>query len=158
MSAEQHREGGSPIPGIVEIDGAPPTKNLIARLAEGIINGREPIPAVPFSELIPELKKIEDGGGNLREYIEELEERAKTENHNNGRISSAIEKIRSLARHDNQIIVDGHQVGGRTTAIVVAVGTLVVGAGIFLRLDHAPTKPRPKKEEPKSAGGLRHQS
>ena len=87
MNAKQERKGGSPpIPGVVEVDGAPPTKNFITRLAEGIINGRAPTSVVPFSELIPELRKIEDGGGNLREYIEELEERAKTENHNNGRI------------------------------------------------------------------------
>ena|SRR3989344_1871834 len=152
MNAKQERKGGSPpIPGVVEVDGAPPTKNFITRLAEGIINGRAPTSVVPFSELIPELRKIEDGGGDLREYIEELEERAGIENHNNGRILSVIEKIRSLACHDNQVIVDGHPVGGRTTAIVTAVGALAVGAGVYLRLEHAPFKPRPRKEESRSA-------
>ena len=150
MGAE-HREGDSPILGVVEVAGVSPTKNFIALLAEGVINGRDPTPTVPFSELIPTLKKIEDEGGSLSDYIEELEQRAKTENNNNGRISSAIEKIRGFARHDNVIIVDGYQVGSKTTAIVAAASVLMVGAGIFLRLDHAPTKPRVNKEEPESA-------
>ena len=155
MSVEKFKDsrGGSSVQGIVEIHGGPPTRSFITRLAEGIINGREPIPAIHLSELISELKRIEDGGGNLGEYIKELEGRAETENHNNGRISLAIGKIRALARHDTQVIIDGHPVGGKTTAIIVAAGGfLAVGAGIFLRIGHAPSKSRPKEEKPKLSG------
>lgn len=146
MNAEQHREGSSPIPGIVELDGAPPTKKLITHIAEGLINGLEPISAIPSDEVISRLERIIDGGGTPEEYLEEIRQRLKTENQENSKVSSILTKIRSFARHDNQVIVDGHQVGGKTTAIIAAAGVLVVGAGIFLRLDHAPSKPKTKKE------------
>ncbi len=146
MRVEQYREGSTPTPGIVELDGAPPTKSLMTRISEGLINGRDPIPAISFDELIPRLERIADGGGTLEEYIEEIRQRSKTENHDNGKVSSIITRIKSFARHDSQIIVDGHQVGGKTTAIIAAAGVLVVGAGIYLRLDHAPSRPKaPKK-------------
>ena len=154
VRAEQHREGSTPTPGIVELDGAPPTKSLITHIAEGIINGREPIPAVPFDELIPRLERIADGGGTLEEYLEEIRQRSKQESQDNGKVSSIITRIKSFARHDNQVIVDGHQVGGKTTAIIAAAGVLIVGAGIYLRLDHAPSRPKaPKKAKEENESG-----
>ena len=63
-----------------------------------------PIPTIPLSELIPELRKIEDGGGSLREYIEELEEKSKNRKSQQRKNLIGYRKIRSLARHDNQTI------------------------------------------------------
>ncbi len=145
MAIERPAEMADQMPGIVELDGSPPSKNLLTRLTEAVINGREPIPAIPFSELIPELKRIADGGGTLEEYIDQLEQKEKVQKHENGRVTNALEIIKRLAHPDKQIVIDGHPVGGKTTAIVAVAGTLVVGAGIFLRLGHKPLRPVAKK-------------
>ncbi len=145
-------EDGSSLSGVVEIDQGPPTTTTITHIAESLVNGRDHVPSIPLSIEIANLKRIDDAGGDLKEYILELEEKSRSETHEHGRISKAIERIRDLAQHNTQVIIDGHQVGGRTTAIVSAAGTLAVGAGIFLRLRHGALRPAAlrKKSDPKS--------
>ncbi len=147
MSIE-HRRGTPDLPGIIELDPAPPTKNLRLRITEAVITDGEPtLKGPPLDELIDRLEQIEvsEDIENVRLYLDELRNMREREISENNQAVGIWEKLKKLSHEPRQIIIDGHPVGGRTTAVVAGVLTSVVGAGIFMKLAHR--QPRPSSTE-----------
>lgn len=147
MAIEQ--KGGSGLPGIVELDPGPPTRSLRLKIVETVITNGEPaLIGPPLDELIDRLNqiKVSEDIQNLSFYVDELERMREKEASENNRAVGVWEKIKKLSQPQRQIIIDGHPVGGKTTAVVAGILTSVVGAGIFIKLTHHHSKPVSPKE------------
>ena len=148
MAIEQR--GGSALPGIVELDPGPHTRSLRLKIVETVITNGEPaLIGPPLDELIDRLNKIKvsEDMQNLSFYVDELERMREKETGENNRAVGIWEKIKKLSHPQRQIIIDGHPVGGKTTAVVAGILTSVVGAGIFMKLTHHHPKPTPKEQK-----------
>lgn len=146
MTIEQRR--GSDVPGIVELDPAPPTRSSRLRIVETIISNGEPaLQGPPLDELIDRLGEIvvSEDMQELSLYLDELRKRKEKEISENNRALGVWEKLKNLSNPHRQIIIDGHPVGAKTTAVVAGILTSVVGAGVYMKLTHHQPKPTSSK-------------